>query len=120
MKQIENTIVYRNMSHLKDLRIESAHFRELSSAHLEGLDNLGKSSKTANKTSNVKNERKNVLISFWKRNQNVLVSFPNLSWWEQIVSIFSPESALLDQIDMISFDGADSGMKTQTFWFHSC
>jgi hypothetical protein len=21
---------------------------------------------------------------------------------------------------MISFDGADSGMKTQTFWFHSC
>jgi hypothetical protein len=64
MKQIENTIVYRNMSHLKDLRIESAHFRELSSAHLEGLDNLGKSSKTANKTSNVKNERKNVLISF--------------------------------------------------------
>jgi hypothetical protein len=24
------------------------------------------------------------------------------------------------KIDMISFDGADSGMKAQTFWFHSC
>ncbi len=23
-------------------------------------------------------------------------------------------------VDMISFDGADSGTKTQTFWFHSC
>ncbi len=33
---------------------------------------------------------------------------------------FGSESVLLDQIDMISFDGADSGMKTQTFWFHSC
>jgi hypothetical protein len=33
---------------------------------------------------------------------------------------FGPESVLLDQIDMISFDGADSGMKTQTFRFHSC
>jgi hypothetical protein len=40
------TVLFRNMSHLKDLRLESAHFRELSSAHLEGLDNLGKLSKT--------------------------------------------------------------------------
>jgi hypothetical protein len=31
--------------------------------------------------SNVKNERTNVLILFWKRNQNVLVSFRNLSCW---------------------------------------
>ncbi len=38
---------------------------------------------------NVKNERTNVPISFWKQNQNVLVSFPNLSCWEQIVSIWS-------------------------------
>jgi hypothetical protein len=33
---------------------------------------------------------------------------------------FGPDSVLLDQIDMISFDEADSGMKTQTFWLHSC
>jgi hypothetical protein len=39
--------------------------------------------------SNVKNERTNVPISFWKRDQSVLVSFPNLSCWEQIVSIWS-------------------------------
>jgi hypothetical protein len=39
--------------------------------------------------SNVKNERTNVLILFWKRNQNVLVSFRNLSCWEQIISIWS-------------------------------
>jgi hypothetical protein len=36
-----------------------------------------------------KNERINVMISFWKLNQNVLVSFSNLSCWEQIVSIWS-------------------------------
>jgi hypothetical protein len=34
--------------------------------------------------------------------------------------ITSPESVLLDKKDMISFDGADSGTKTQPFWFHSC
>jgi hypothetical protein len=32
--------------------------------------------------SNDRNERTNVPISFYKRNQNVLVSFPNLSCWE--------------------------------------
>jgi hypothetical protein len=31
-------------------------------------------------SSNVKNERKNVPISFLKRKQNILVSFPNLSY----------------------------------------
>ncbi len=35
---------------------------------------------------NVKNE---VPILSWKRHQNVLVSFPNLSWWEQIFSLWS-------------------------------
>ncbi len=40
-------------------------------------------------TSTVKNERTNGPISFQKRNQNVLVLFPNLSCWEQIVSIWS-------------------------------
>jgi hypothetical protein len=40
-------------------------------------------------TSNVKNRRRNVPISFWKRNQNVLELFPNLSCWEQIVLIFT-------------------------------
>ncbi len=39
--------------------------------------------------SNVKNERTNFPISFWKRNQNVLVWFPNLCCWEKIVSIWS-------------------------------
>jgi hypothetical protein len=33
---------------------------------------------------------------------------------------YGPESVLLNQIDMTSFDGADSKMKTQTFWFNSC
>jgi hypothetical protein len=40
-------------------------------------------------TSTVKNERTNGPISFQKQNQNVLVSFPNLSCLEQIVSIWS-------------------------------
>ncbi len=40
-------------------------------------------------TSKVKNKRTNVAISFWKWNQNILVSFPNLYCWEQIVSIWS-------------------------------
>jgi hypothetical protein len=48
-----------------------------------------------------------VPISFWKRNQNVLVSFLNLSCWEQIRS--GLKSALLDQIELCSFDRADSG-----------
>ncbi len=39
--------------------------------------------------SNVKNGRRNVPVSFWKRNQNVLESFPNLSCWEQIVLIWT-------------------------------
>jgi hypothetical protein len=34
---------------------------------------------SSKKFSNVKNERTNVPLSFWKRSQNVLVSFPNLS-----------------------------------------
>jgi hypothetical protein len=58
--------------------------------------------------SNVKNGRTYVPISFWKRNQNVLGSFPNLSCWEQIVSIWSRICSLY-QIEMCSFDGADSG-----------
>jgi hypothetical protein len=58
-------------------------------------------------TSNVKNERTNVPISFWKRNQNVLVSF-RICLVENKLFRFGPESALLNQIEMISFDGADS------------
>ncbi len=58
-------------------------------------------------TSNVKNERKNVPISFWKRNQNVLVSFPYFSCWELIVSFWS-RICSPEQIKMCSFDGADS------------
>jgi hypothetical protein len=44
--------------------------------------------------SNVKNKRTNVPISFWKQNQNVLVSFPNFSCWEQIVLIKSTLSKI--------------------------
>ncbi len=36
-----------------------------------------------------KTKRTNVPISFRKRNQNVLVSFPNLSYWKPIVLIWS-------------------------------
>jgi hypothetical protein len=43
--------------------------------------------------------------------RNVLVSFPTsrLCLVENRLFRFGPESALLDQIEMISFDGADSG-----------
>jgi hypothetical protein len=40
-------------------------------------------------SSNVKNERTNVPILFLERNQNILVSFPSLSYGKQIVSIWS-------------------------------
>ncbi len=64
-------------------------------------------------SSNIKNERTNVLISFWKRNQNILVSFPNLSCWEQIASIWS----------RICSPGPNRNdlfrAQTQPFWFHS-
>ncbi len=55
------------------------------------------------RVSNVKNERTDVPISFWKRNQSV-PEFVLLR-----ADCFGPESALLDQIEMISFDGVDSG-----------
>ncbi len=35
--------------------------------------------------SNVKKGRTNVPISFWKRNQNVLVLFLNFSYWKQVL-----------------------------------
>jgi hypothetical protein len=43
---------------------------------------------------------------FENETKNVLKSFPNLSCREQIVLI-GPESALLDLIEMCSFDGPD-------------
>ncbi len=49
--------------------------------------------------------------TFWYRSRICLV--------ENRLFRFGPESVLLDQIDMISFDGADLGTKTQ-FWFNSC
>jgi hypothetical protein len=52
--------------------------------------------------------RTNVPISFWKQNQHVLV-LSRICLVENRLFRFGPESALLDQIEMISFDGADSG-----------
>ncbi len=56
--------------------------------------------------SNVKNESTNVTISFWKRNQNVLVSFPYFLVENRLFQ-YGPDSVLLDQRDMISFDWAE-------------
>ncbi len=49
--------------------------------------------------------------TFWYRSRICLV--------ENRLFQFGPEYVLLGQIDMISFDGTDSVMKT-TFWIHSC
>ncbi len=62
--------------------------------------------------SNVKNERANVRISFWKRNQNVLVAFPNLSFYNKLFQ-FGPESAPLYQKEMISFNETNSGTNSK-------
>ncbi len=54
-----------------------------------GILSMAKPNLTLYLTSNVNNERRNVLISFWKRNQNVLESFPNMSRREQVVLILT-------------------------------
>ncbi len=56
---------------------------------------------------NVKNERINVPISFWKQNQHVLVSF-RISLFENRLLRFVPESALLRQTERIHLDKTNS------------
>jgi hypothetical protein len=66
---------------------------------------------------NVKNERTNVMISFWKRNETVLVSFPNLSCWEKIVSIWS---RVWKWKWKCALSMGQIREQTQTSWFHCC
>ncbi len=62
-------------------------------------------------TSNVQNERTNVLISFWNESKTF--------WYRSRICLienrlfrFGPESALLDQIEMISFGKTSSETNT--------
>jgi hypothetical protein len=93
------------MSHLKDLRLESAHFRELSSAHLEGLDNLGKSSKTMLHIKIVMSKTKGQTFRYRFGNET------KMFWYRSRVCLvvnrlfrFGPESGP-NTVDMISFEG---------------
>ncbi len=61
--------------------------------------------------SNVKNERTNVPISFRKQNQNVLVPVPEFVLLRTDCFDLGQNLFSWTKIDMISFDGADSGMK---------
>jgi hypothetical protein len=66
--------------------------------------------------SNVKNERTNFLISFWKQN----VWYPSrMCLVKKRLFRFGPESAVLDKID-IALSMGQIREQTQTFWFHSC
>ncbi len=68
-------------------------------------------------TNNAKNERTEVPIRSWKRNQNVLVLFLKFSFWIQIVSIWSRICSPADQIEMFSFDKKNSGTNSIVFCF---
>ncbi len=77
----------------------------------QAIKYAGKDNRDGN---NVKNERTNIPVSnetktFWYRSRIYLV--------ENRLFRFGPESALMDQIEMISFDGADSGTNLDVFGF---